>query len=115
MIRGRADQLVTIQKLTITKDDVGGLLNDWVQFGQPEWAEVSQMPLSPANSEQSLSEQLHVISDFQVKLRYYPEITASDYRVVFGSLILNIANVNHTAGRMNEQTVLNCRSGVNNG
>jgi len=103
---GKADQSITIQAVTISKDSAGAMTKSWSDVsGAPIWAEY--IPLR--GIERIEAGRVSEKTQFKLRVRRYASLTTEN-RVVHNSKNYDIVNIedNHRDGDM----VLFCREAV---
>ena len=106
MQAGNLRHRVTIQQVTETRDDMGGVTQTWSTFAANLHAEIA--PLS--GRELLLARQVNAETTHRIRLRYRAGITPK-MRVLFGSRIFAIESVLDTEERGIE-VVLLCREAL---
>jgi len=106
MQAGNLRHRVTIQQVTETRDDMGGVTQTWSTFAASLHAEIA--PLS--GRELLLARQVNAETTHRIRLRYRAGITPK-MRVLFGSRIFAIESVLDTDERGIE-VVLLCREAL---
>lgn len=100
---GRADQPITLEKLTVTQDGMGGTTEAWATDAKaPKWAEY--WPLR--GLERIEAGKLEQVTDLKLRIRRYVPLDAS-YRVKHKGRTYRITGVED--GQRAGDMVLNCQ------
>lgn len=84
---GKLRDLVQLQKVTRTTNELGETVEAWADFGEQKWAQVT-----PVSAKERLRADAAVIADTThiVTLRYFCGFNSTDFRIVFRGAVLDI-------------------------
>jgi SPP1 family predicted phage head-tail adaptor len=100
---GQIRHRVTIQTVTETQDTQGGVTRSWAEAVK-RWARITPI----AGGETVLAGRAQSTTRFEVQIRSYTSLDTTDYRILFGTRVLNIENIRDLDERGREQ-ILECR------
>ncbi len=108
---GKRRHLVTLQSPVITKGTSGGVQTDWVTVSQP-WAAIRQTTGTERPATAAAGGQVAEAST-EFNICYRPGVS-SLMRVLYQGAVYDIKHVNNVHEK-NEELVLTCTTGINNG
>ena len=93
---GAMDRRILIQRATVTRDDVGGVTETWVdQFSV--WAEIPRQ----SGNESVIADADRGQETRQFRIRYRKGIAADTHRISYQSKIYDIRHIAEEMGRQN--------------
>lgn len=108
---GQLNRVISIQKLTQTRDAEGGMVDTWLNFAPNVWARVNHLSGNERAATRQGGQKLDARTEFTIY--YIPGVT-NTMRVVFDGKHYAIQHVNNFMDG-NEYLVLTCDTGGNHG
>ena len=110
MRAGNLIHRITLQKKSVTRNDVGDEIITWVDQGTPLWAQA--LPATQQSKELFTADQPKAAAVVAFKIRYLSTVTP-ELRLIWNGVVHEILSVADVKGELTEMEIL-ARAGVSN-